>query len=95
MTKPILRIAGCQFSVEADIQKNLSAILAQIRDAARQGARVVHFSETALSGYAGCDIPDSDWIDWELLHASTEAVCQAAAEHKVWVLLGSTHQLSY
>lgn len=94
MTKPIFRIAGCQFSVEADIQKNLSAILAQIRDAAKQGARIAHFSETALSGYAGCDIPDSESIDWELLQASTEAVCQAAADHNIWVLLGSTHRLS-
>lgn len=92
--KPGLRIAGCQFSLEADINQNLSAIVAQIRQAAKEGARVAHFPETALSGYAGCDIPDSASIDWGLLRSATETVCGAAAENKIWVMLGSTHPLS-
>ena len=92
MKQPIT-IASCQFSVESDLAHNLQAILAQLDEAADRGARVVHFSETALSGYAGVDIPSTGSIDWNQLRAATEQVCQRAAEHNVWVLLGSTHPL--
>ena len=60
-----LRSATCQFSVEADIQHNLKWILKQIEQAADQKADVVHFSECALSGYAGVDIPDIASLDWQ------------------------------
>jgi predicted amidohydrolase len=92
--KSTLRVAGCQFAVEASIENNLTQILTQIQQAADGGARVVHFSEAALSGYAGFDFPDISQLDWAALHKATEAVCHAAADHHVWVLLGSTHRLS-
>jgi deaminated glutathione amidase len=92
--KPPLRVASCQFSVEADIAHNRHYVLSQIREAADEGARVVHFCETALSGYAGVDIPDISALDWDQLRAATEEVQAAAAQHKVWVLLGSTHRLT-
>jgi predicted amidohydrolase len=92
--KPVLRVAGCQFSVEADIGHNLSQILAQIQQAAEGGARVVHFSEAALSGYAGVDFDDISSLDWDALREATEQICHAAADANVWVLLGSTHRLS-
>ena len=93
MKRP-LRIATCQFSVEADIAHNRDAVLAQIEEAARREARVVHFSEAALSGYAGVDFDDIAELDWELLKSATEAICRLAKEKKAWVLLGSTHRLS-
>ena len=62
-----LRSATCQFSVEADIQHNLKCILKQIEQAADQKAAVVHFSECALSGYAGVDIHDIASLDWQEL----------------------------
>ena len=40
-----LRIATCQFSVEADIAHNRRWILKQIAEAADDGADLVHFSE--------------------------------------------------
>jgi len=94
MKQPLLRVASCQFSVEADIEHNRRSILAQIAEAAARGARVVHFCETALSGYAGVDIFDTSQLDWAALFRATEDVCRAAAKHRVWVLLGSTHRLS-
>jgi hypothetical protein len=54
-----LRVATCQFSVEPDIAHNRRWILKQIDEAGDQGADLVHFSECALSGYAGVDIPQS------------------------------------
>jgi predicted amidohydrolase len=92
--KSTLRVASCQFSVEPDIALNLQQVLAQIQQAADRGARVVHFSETALSGYAGVDLPSSSQLDWQALRTATAEVCQAAARRRVWVLLGSTHPLT-
>lgn len=89
-----LAIATCQFSVEADIAANRDEVLRQMGEAAEQGARVVHFSECALSGYAEVDFDDFGDFDWDLLRSATESVLWAAAEHHVWVLLGSTHRLS-
>ena len=52
-----LRVATCQFSVEGRIEHNRRWVHKQIAQAAEQGADVVHFSECALSGYAGVDLP--------------------------------------
>lgn len=89
-----LQVATCQFSVEAEIEHNRRAVLRQIEQAAGQRADVVHFSECALSGYAGVDIPNTDAIDWDELQNATRDVRQSARQHRVWVLLGSTHRLS-
>jgi len=89
-----LAVATCQFPVSGDIAENRDWVLRQIAEAAAAGARVVHFSEAALSGYAGVDFPSFVGYDWELLRAATAAVCQAAAAQGVWVLLGSAHRLS-
>ncbi len=89
-----LRVATCQFSVEADIAHNRDAVLRLMNEAAEQQTDVAHFSETALSGYAGVDIPNVAAIDWEQLVAATRDIQQRAKELKLWVLLGSTHRLS-
>ena len=52
-----LRVATCQFSVEGRIEHNRRWVLKQIAQATEEGADVVHFSECALSGYAGVDLP--------------------------------------
>jgi len=88
-----LRVATCQFSVEGRIDHNRRWILKQIASAADQGAEVVHFSECALSGYAGVDLPDTADLDWTELTEATQQVLEAAKTHRVWVLLGSTHRL--
>lgn len=88
-----LRVATCQFSVEPSVKHNREWVLSQIEEAASQKADVVHFSECALSGYAGVDIPDVSAIDWDALHAATRDIMAAAKRHRVWVLLGSTHRL--
>ena len=63
-------------------------------EAAGQGADLAHFSEAALSGYAGVDIPNIAALDWERLHDATRDIQAAAKSHKLCVLLGSTHRLS-
>jgi len=89
-----LRTATCQFSVEPSIAHNRGEVLRQIAEAAEQGAQVAHFSECALTGYAGVDIPDTNAINWTELVEATREIQAAAKKHQLWVLLGSTHQLS-
>ncbi len=55
----VLRIATCQFPVSADIAANLRYITRQMSLASQRGARVAHFPEGALSGYAGTDFATS------------------------------------
>ena len=88
-----IRVATCQFSVEGRVDLNLRRVLKQIAKAADQHADVVHFSECALSGYAGVDLPGIADLNWDQLTAATHDVMAAAKRHKVWVLLGSTHRL--
>lgn len=89
-----LRVATCQFSVEADVDRNRRQILKHIEQAGARNADVVHFSECALSGYAGVDIANIEALDWDELLSATRDIQAAAKKHRVWVLLGSTHRLS-
>ena len=65
-----------------------------MRQASRRGARVAHFPEGALSGYAGADLDSFDGYDWPALRAATGRVAELAAELGMWVVVGSAHQLS-
>lgn len=89
-----LRVATCQFSVEPDISHNRNEAMRLMQKAHEEGADIVHFSECALSGYAGVDIPDSKSIDWTRLTLATHEIMSLARELKLWVLLGSTHRLT-
>lgn len=90
----VLRVATCQFPVDADVAANLRYVTRQVREAARRGARLVHFPECALSGYAGSDFASYDGYDWDALAAATRRVLTVAGQAGVWVVLGSTHRLS-
>ncbi len=89
-----LRVATCQFSIEPEIEHNRCEVLKQLEAAHDRGADVAHFSECALSGYLGVDIPNVDALDWDELVAATRDIQTVAKQAKMWVLLGSTHQLS-
>jgi len=94
MTHGKVKIAACQFAVGPDVRANGEQIRRFIRKAGREGADVVHFSECALSGYAGADFASFDGYDWDLLRAQTWEVMQTAGEAAVWVVLGSSHRLT-
>lgn len=88
-----LMLATCQFPVSADIEANGRWIRKQMREAASQGAELIHFSECALSGYAGAEHKTLDNLDWDSLRRETESILTLARELGVWVVLGSTHRL--
>ncbi len=62
--------------------------------AAGGGARVAHFPEGALSGYAGSDFATFDGFDWDTLRQATDDIVRLAAELGIWVVLGSAHPLT-
>ena len=94
MTNSKLKIATCQFAVSGSVKRNGLQIQRFLRKAKKLRADIVHFPETALSGYVGTDIPTFDGYDWDLLRQETEKIMSLAAQLGLWVVLGSTHQLT-
>lgn len=95
-----LTIATCQFPVSADIRKNGKYIQDQIAQAAEEQADIVHFCESALSGYAGScpeygvpvfDVASFEGFDWDTLREETRTIQELARQHGIRVILGSAH----
>ena len=53
-----------------------------MRQAKNGGVDIVHFSECALSGYAGIDFESFEGYDWDFLRAETKKVMALAGEHE-------------
>jgi predicted amidohydrolase len=94
MDSGILKIATCQFAVNSSIRYNSEKIQTLMIQAKEGGADIAHFSECALSGYAGIDFDTFDNYEWDLLRAETETIMSLAAKLNIWVVLGSSHQLT-
>jgi len=91
--KGVIRVATCQFAVGSNVGRNGAQIRRQITQAGRKRVDIVHFSECALSGYAGVEFKAWDGFDWELLKAETLSIRDLARQKKLWVVLGSVHRL--
>ena len=89
-----LNVATCQFPTDSNLESNLHHITQQMISAQAQGAKVVHFPEACLSGYAGTDFPSYENFNWDLLEKCTYEVLDLARKLHIWVILGSTHRLS-
>jgi predicted amidohydrolase len=62
-----------------------------LREASAAGARLAHFPEGFLSGYAVEDVASWDGVDWALVRSELEDVAALAGELGIWVVLGSAH----
>jgi deaminated glutathione amidase len=89
----VLTVATCQFPVAADIGANLLYIKRQMATASRRGARVAHFPEGGLSGYAGTDFDTFAGFDWDRLGAAIGEVAGHARRLGIWAVVGSAHRL--
>jgi predicted amidohydrolase len=94
MSAGVLRVATCQFAVSGSIKRNARQIHRFLRQAKKRKADIVHLPECALSGYAGKDFETLDGFNWQLLREETEKIVALAAKLKLWVVLGSNHQLT-
>ncbi len=90
----VLIVATCQFPVAADIDSNLRFIKRQMSSAKARGARVAHFPEGCLSGYAGTDFETFAGFDWSRLDTATAEVTDHARRLGIWTILGSAHRLT-
>lgn len=90
----ILRIASCQFPISNKIDVNYKWIEKQVIESKLKKADIVHFPECALSGYPGTDMETMDGFEWDKLSAATDSIMLLARSLKIWIVLGSIHQLS-
>ncbi len=94
MAAGVLKVATCQFAVGWDIRRNALQIRKILRKAKKAGADIVHFPESAVSGYVGTDFPNFEGFDWQLQREETEKIMALAGELHLWIVLGSTHRLT-
>lgn len=94
MVKGVLKVATCQFPVSADVNANAEHICTLMQQAAEKDADIVHFSECALSGYAGMDFPSFEGYDWDQLKEKILEIIDLAGQLGIWVVLGSSHRLT-
>jgi len=85
-----LKIAISQFPVSTQISKNKKYILKQMTMASNGGADIIHFPETALSGYEA----DMYNITWKELNEALNEVKQFANKLNLYVILGLHHKAS-
>ena len=88
-----LRIATCQFPVSGIAAENAKYIRDYMRQAAVEGAHLLHTSEASLSGYAGSEFNSFENYDWDALRRETARLKALARELKIWLALGSSHFL--
>ncbi|HET9634158.1 MAG TPA: carbon-nitrogen hydrolase family protein [Terrabacter sp.] len=89
-----LAIATCQPTASSDARTNGAEVRRMLREAAEAGARLAHFPEGFLSGYAVEDVASWDDVDWALVRSELEDVAAVAGELGIWVVLGSAHPLT-
>ena len=88
-----LRIATCQFPVGARPADNAKYVRDFMRQAAGEGAHLLHTSEASLSGYAGSDFKTFENYDWNGLRKETTGLRELSKDLNLWLVLGSAHFL--
>lgn len=88
-----LTVATCQFPVSDIPSANAKHIRDMLRKAAKAGADIAHFSECALSGYAGASFESWSGYDWTALAKATEDIQAACKEFGIQTVVGSSHRL--
>jgi predicted amidohydrolase len=88
-----LRIAVCQFPVSHNLASNAKFICRFMKKAAEAAAHIIHFPETALSGYGRSDFTPLSTDNWQSLEAHTEEIVDQAGKLGLWVVLGSCRKV--
>jgi predicted amidohydrolase len=88
-----IKIAVAQSLITPDVRANGSHIRDLMAQAATAGARLVQFTEGALSGYSKAQIRDWNDVGLKALSQELEQVAAHAKRLGIWVALGCNHQL--
>jgi predicted amidohydrolase len=89
-----LAIATCQPTASSDPHVNGAEVRRLLRVSAAAGARLAHFPEGFLSGYAVENVTSWEDVDWAVVRRELEDVTALAGELGIWVVLGSAHPLT-
>jgi predicted amidohydrolase len=84
-----LKIASSQFAVSDNIDKNISHIKKQIKNASNKGVNLIHFCECSLSAYAGIDFPAYNTTANKKIENGITNICELALLHNIWVIFGT------
>lgn len=84
----MITIATVQSSIGSSAAVNGAHIRALMGRAAAGGAKIAHFPEGALSGYAGQEVWEWQAVDWNAIQTELDAIAVLAAE------LGCNHRLA-
>jgi predicted amidohydrolase len=87
-------IATGQTQLTPDTLANGRQICDLMSEAAGSGARLVHFTEGALSGYAKAQIKDWNTVDWLAVRQELERIAAHARSLGIWVAIGCNHRLT-
>ena len=82
-----LRVAAVQFETTNEVEHNLARILAYLHEAAEAGARVVVFSELALTGYSK-KAAFGKSLEWETIDDAMQRIQSACAERGLYAVVG-------
>jgi predicted amidohydrolase len=83
-----------QLPITGDAALNGQRVRRAMHEAAEGGARLIQFPEGMLSGYAKHPVQDWAEVDWRVVRSELEAIMKLAKELHIWVVLGSSHQLT-
>ena len=89
----MIRLATVQSVIGVDVHANGAHVRGIMVQAARQGARMVHFPEGGLSGYILSEIDDWDQADWAGLEEELQATAALARQLGLWVVIGANHRM--
>lgn len=87
-------MAICQPVASADARANGAEARRMLRESSAAGARLAHFPEGFLSGYAVEHVNAWEEVDWAVVRHELEQVAALAGELGIWVVLGSAHPLT-
>jgi predicted amidohydrolase len=85
MTKT-LQVSCVQLHWAKSLERNLDRTLHYVREAAKEGSRVVLFPETNLTGYY---FPEVIQQQPQAVQAALERTCEAAQQAGIWVIAGT------
>jgi predicted amidohydrolase len=87
-------IATAQMPISGNVHENAAHIRRYMRQAAIHNARLVHFPEGALTGYAKNPILSWEEVDWKATQHELESIMELARSLGMWVVLGAAHKLT-
>jgi predicted amidohydrolase len=94
MSKRPITIATAQSLISPDVRANGQEIRRLMQEARSEGAAIVHFPESAMSGCSKAQIKSWDRFNWDALLDELHSTADLARELGLWVVLGSSHRLT-